>query len=169
MPTANFSRINLDLLYPPFLEKALQLIANCEARGARYVATYGYRTYVEQMQLWAKGRTQGTKVVTNAMPGESSHNFGLAIDFVRDTDLEKQGVQPGWAPADYQVLIEEAGKLGLHSGASYKDFPHVAWPNYITKADMAPLDKRWKSQDCQKLPTLVDKLKELWKAVILPQ
>ena len=41
MPTAQVTRINLDLIYPPFLEKVLALVAACNARGARYTLTYG--------------------------------------------------------------------------------------------------------------------------------
>lgn len=40
----------------------------------------GLRTFAEQNELFAQGRTKRGNVVTNARAGESFHNFGLAID-----------------------------------------------------------------------------------------
>lgn len=40
----------------------------------------GTRTYAEQNDLYAKGRTAGGAVVTNARGGQSNHNFGIAWD-----------------------------------------------------------------------------------------
>lgn len=164
MPTANFRRIDLDLLYPPFLEKILDTIAACNARGCRYVATHGFRTYGEQMALWAKGRTVRGPIVTNAKGGQSSHNFGLAVDFVRDLDAAKPGVQPGWDGKDYEVLVEEAEKRGLHSGRGYKDYPHVSWPGYVDAAQLLPLHLAWEKSADVSVSTL-ERLKVVWKEV----
>lgn len=166
MPALNFSRIDLDLIYPPFLERVLNVIARCEARGCRYVATHGFRTYGEQTALWAQGRTRPGKIVTNAMGGQSAHNFGLAIDFVRDIDTKTPGVQPGWSSKDYEVLISEAERAGLHSGASYKDYPHVSWPGTVSAKDLLGLALTWDNTS-PSLGTL-DRLKEVWKVVNHP-
>lgn len=157
MPAENFSRINLDLIYPPFLEQILDVIAACNARGATYIATHGFRSYSQQMDLWTQGRTKPGKIVTNAKGGQSAHNFGLAIDFVRDSS-PKPGVQPGWLKGDYDILAEEAEKAGLHSGKAYKDWPHVAWPGYVTAKDLAPLDAAFKATRGGDL----EKLKAAW-------
>lgn len=157
MPADSFTRINLDLIYPPFLEKILDVIAACRDRGAIYVATHGFRTYGEQMELWSQGRTKPGKIVTNAKGGQSAHNFGLAIDFVRDMS-PNPGVQPGWLKGDYGVLAEEAEKAGLHSGKAYKDWPHVAWPGYVSAKDLAELDKAFKATAGDSLT----KLKAAW-------
>lgn len=164
MPTANFRRVDLDLLYPPFLEKLLDTIAACNARGCRYVATHGFRTYGEQMALWAKGRTVRGPIVTNAKGGQSSHNFGLAVDFVRDLDAAKPGVQPSWTDSDYLVLAEEAEQRGLHSGRGYKDYPHVSWPGYVTASDLLPLHLAWEKSADVSVSTL-ERLKVVWKEV----
>jgi peptidoglycan LD-endopeptidase CwlK len=168
MPAANFARLDLDLIYPMFLERVLNVIAACEARGARYVATHGFRTYGEQMALWSKGRTVKGKIVTNAKGGESAHNFGLAIDFVRDLDMKTKAVEPGWDAGHYDILAEEAEKAGLHSGRGYKDYPHISWPGYITATDLAPLKTRWELKETQGKYLMVDRLKEVWKAVVIP-
>lgn len=175
MPTVNFQRIDLDCLYPPFLEKLLDVIAKCEARGARYIAISGFRTYGEQMALWAKGRTVANvdatpakplgNPVTNAKGGQSAHNFGVAVDFAFDKDLKRPGLQPGWALADYKILIEEVERAGLHSGHGYRDHPHVSWPGLITATDLVSLRARWEDPATQKMPMLVDRLREIWKVL----
>lgn len=162
MPAANLKRINLDLIYFPFLEKILELLVNCEVRGAHYIATFGYRSYGEQDALFAQGRSIKGKKVTNARGGQSAHNFGLAIDFTRDLDPTRPGLQPGWNAKDYLILATEAVKLGLHSGRSYQDWPHVAWPGFVTAQELRPLDLAY--QSCQSDLTL-DKLKEAWRTV----
>lgn len=161
MPAENFKRIDLDLIEPDFRSALFEVIAACRARGYEYVATRGYVTYGEQTALWAKGRTQPGPKVTNALGGESSHNFGIAMDFVRDIDANKPGVQPSWKPEDYAVLIEEAEKRNLHSGWKYKDHPHLSLPGYVTGKDLQPLRGVW---DCVTGDTLT-KLKKVWEVL----
>lgn len=164
MPASNFARINLDLLYPEFRDVLFEVIAACNARGVTYIATYGYRTYGEQMSLWVKGRTVPGQIVTNARGGESAHNFGLAVDFVRDIDNAKPGVQPSWDAKDYDVLIEEAQKRGLHSGKGYKDWPHVSWPGYVSAHDLKDLDVVYRSGEGD----LLARLGRVWQHVSNP-
>lgn len=135
MPTELVSRIDLDLIYPPFLERFLGVLAECRARGVVYVATQGYRTPEEQMALWRKGRNESgvvvrhSQVVTKTRFG--AHCAGVAVDCVRDLDLAKAGVQPGWRLEHYDALAEEAERVGLEAGRRWKGFPdgpHVQLP-----------------------------------------
>lgn len=135
MPNDLVSRLDLDLLYLPFTIKLLDLVANCRARGHDYHAVLGFRTHAEQLALFAKGRdasgavVEPKKVVTRLKYG--AHNLGIAADLVLDADLNKPGLQPNYRPADYEVLAEEAEKLGLEAGARWKGFPdygHVQLP-----------------------------------------
>jgi peptidoglycan L-alanyl-D-glutamate endopeptidase CwlK len=160
MPTDNFKRIDLDFLYPEFRSALFDVIAACNERGCTYIATAGFRSYGEQTALWAQGRTRPGPKVTNALGGESAHNFGLAVDFVRDTD-SKPGVQPSWKPEDYAVLIEEAEKRGLHSGKNYKDWPHVGVSGFVTAKDLQPLRLVWSTSIGDNLT----KLKKVWEAL----
>lgn len=126
-----FTRIDTSKLFPPFLAKLEQLVVACEARGARYIATSGLRSYEEQNALYAQGRTKPGQIVTKAQGGFSQHQFGVAADFVADKDLAKDGLQPDWAEKAYEVLAEEAEKLGLEAGLHWKSFhdaPHVQLP-----------------------------------------
>jgi peptidoglycan L-alanyl-D-glutamate endopeptidase CwlK len=129
--TDYFKRIDTTKLYGPFLAKAQQLAANCEAAGALYIATSGLRTFAEQDALFAQGRTSQGPIVTNARAGESPHNSGIGVDFVRDIDMKTPGVQPSWKLDDYEALAREAEKVGLEAGAHwarFKDPPHIQLP-----------------------------------------
>jgi peptidoglycan L-alanyl-D-glutamate endopeptidase CwlK len=99
----------------------------------------GVRTPNEQSQLYAQGRTIKGKIVTNAKPYESWHNYGLAIDFClvdrngkiswdtnADFDNNKQ--------SDYAEVIKFAEKLGLESGSKFKfvDMPHIQFRHGLT-------------------------------------
>lgn len=167
MPAPNFKRVDLDWLMPEFRDRLFEVIAACRARGANYVATMGYRSYVTQMNLWKQGRVLPGKVVTNAKGGESAHNFGLAVDFVADID-PKPGVQPGWAPKDYDILAEECAKAGLHHGRTYGDEPHVSWPGYVTGGECGPLNKLMTAPAtvfARANPGQLDRLRLVWDYV----
>jgi peptidoglycan LD-endopeptidase CwlK len=124
---AVLSRINAADIYPPLMALALKLLENCEARGVRYYVISGLRTHAEQDALYAQGRSTPGKIVTKARGGESFHNFGLALDFCRDANMTRAGLQPDWDKGSYHVLAEEAAKLGLEPGLYWKfvDAPHV--------------------------------------------
>lgn len=162
MPALNFSRIDLDLLEPNFRDKQFELVSRCLDLGYSYHATRGYDTYGKQMSLWAKGRTQPGPKVTNAKPGQSAHNFGLAVDYVLDSNPKATGIQPDWRLGAYTTLVEEAKKLGLHSGIDYNDAPHVARGGMVTALDMYPLHLIWQKTEGDTLT----RLQEVWKALV---
>lgn len=153
-------RVDLDLLYPPFVERLLELLAACRARGCDYYVTSGTRLWDEQRALhlaWLAGR--GGRA---AAPGQSAHQFGLAVDLTFDADPRRRGLQPGWRREDYAVLVEEAERLGLHSGASYQDFPHVSWPGFVRGRDLAPLRAAWLTSEGMPL----QRLRAVWAALV---
>src|SRR5205085_7135862 len=102
-----------------------------------FYAISGFREAKEQEALYAIGRTTqlNRKPVTNAKPYSSFHNFGLAIDFCRDADTTRDGLQPDWKFEDYKILAEEAVKVGLEPGYNWKKFPegpHVQVPAVVS-------------------------------------
>lgn len=130
----NFKRIDTTKIYPHLLILIEKLIENCLARGMNYYVISGFRSPEEQDALFAKGRdkkgkvTDKSKVVTNAKAWQSNHNYSVAVDLCHDSDIKTAGLQPNWNPENYQVLAEEAQKLGLESGfywTTIKDRPHV--------------------------------------------
>jgi peptidoglycan L-alanyl-D-glutamate endopeptidase CwlK len=135
------SRINTSLLYPPFLKKIEELISNCQKLGMDYWVTSGVRTWAEQADIYAQGRTKPcpscvktnskcAHIISKAPPGYSAHNYGIAVDFAFDLDINKIGLQPSWDKSKYKALADEAKKLGLESGYFWKfqDVPHVQLP-----------------------------------------
>lgn len=128
MPKELLTRVNWGLVYPRFMEKCFDLAANCRKRGVDYFTISAYRSFTEQAKLYFQGRTTPGKIVTNARPGFSFHNYGLAEDCCKDGDLTRAGLQPDWDLPDYVILQEEAEKLKLESGmswATFKEGPHV--------------------------------------------
>lgn len=87
----------------------------------------GTRSWTEQEELYAKGRTAPGVRVTNARAGSSWHNYGVAWDVGLFT------VSGGYV-TDGKVY-ERFGKLaGLPVGCewggswkSFKDYPHFQW------------------------------------------
>lgn len=126
-PQELLARIDTKVLYPPFLALVEKLLANCSARGAQYYCICGTRTVQEQNDLYAQGRTKPGPIVTKAKGGESYHNFNVAADFAPDKDQDRAGLQPDYNKPAYQILAEEAQKLGLEPGYFWKftDAPHV--------------------------------------------
>lgn len=87
----------------------------------------GTRSWAEQNELYAKGRTAPGPRVTNAKAGSSWHNYGVAFDIGLFT-------ASGGYVTDGKVY-EKFGKLagapvGCEWGGkwfSFKDFPHYQW------------------------------------------
>lgn len=100
---------------------AAKAIASRQNLDVRAIS--GLRTFAEQDELYAKGRTAPGPRVTNARGGFSNHNFGLAIDI---------GIfsQDGKKYFDAHPLYKEFGSLGeslgLEWGGRWKfvDEPH---------------------------------------------
>ena len=94
--------------------------------------TQALRTFEQQAVLFNKGRTTPGPKVTNARPGQSFHNYGLAVDFcllVDDKevswDMAKDYDQDGMA--DWKEVVRIFKKYGWSWGGdwhSFKDFPH---------------------------------------------
>jgi len=127
------------------------LILLLEQEGIWMRIVQGLRSWPQQAELYAKGRTapgepcrhEGRLItpgdcgqhpfgatVTKAPPGYSWHQFGLAFDLVPDADPEKPGFQPDWDAASprYARFLEVARQHQLACGAdwrTYPDYPHV--------------------------------------------
>jgi peptidoglycan LD-endopeptidase CwlK len=71
-------------LHPKLRNEAIGLFgdAECALKGrAKPRVTFTLRTFAEQQALYEQGRTKPGDIVTNAKPGSSYHNYGLALDF----------------------------------------------------------------------------------------
>ena len=152
-----FSRVALASLYPPFREVMAEVIARCRARGADYVATRGFATFAEQEALHTRHlRGEGGRA---APAGLSAHNYGLAVDFCRDADVSRPGLQPRWDAPAYAVLGEETRRAGLVWGGSFGDAPHCQWPGLVSGTQLQPVRGLFLSQpagatDAQRLASV---------------
>lgn len=73
---------NTNLLYPPFAQKLIKAVQNARNAGIPVEIFETYRTIERQRHLYAKGRTSAGPKRTNARPGRSWHNYGIAADIV---------------------------------------------------------------------------------------
>lgn len=72
---------NIDDLLPPAAARCRQFIRRCADAGIDVIITSTYRDHASQAALYAQGRTQPGRRVTNAKPGQSYHNWRVAFDF----------------------------------------------------------------------------------------
>jgi peptidoglycan L-alanyl-D-glutamate endopeptidase CwlK len=80
-----------------------------------------YRTFAQQAAIYAQGRTAPGPIVTNAAPGTSYHNYGLADDLCHLLD----DGQVDWH-FDMSLLLPMA-PAGMEWGGNFftfKDLPH---------------------------------------------
>ena len=125
--TAEFdprSEKNLATLSPNAQRKARKWLRKCREAGINVKVICGTRSYEEQAKLYAKGRTEPGKKVTNARPGYSWHNFGVAWDFV----VFDENGQPLWD----SPLMERCGRIGEGIGLEWGG----SWKRFVDKAHL---------------------------------
>lgn len=142
---------NIDTLQPKIQRQMYDFVLEAKQIakefGVEYVAISGNRTYAEQRALYNKGRDRKgkiinkSKVVTNARPGYSRHNFGLALDFgvFRDGDYLDSSEPKLSAKVHKKVAETLADKYNLQWGGNwktFKDYPHFEYDNGLSLAEM---------------------------------
>ena len=125
-------------LLPEVRPMARALVQQAATMGIRIKVISGFRTYEEQAALYARGRTAPGNVVTNARPGYSNHNFGIAFDI---------GVFEGSSYLPESPKYNAVGALGIGLGLdwggtwkSIVDAPHFqlrpAWATDMPEKQM---------------------------------
>ncbi|MEN9904712.1 MAG: hypothetical protein RLZZ555_1277 [Pseudomonadota bacterium] len=109
-------------LLPEVRPYARALVHKAAARGIQIQVISGHRSYAEQDELYAQGRSKPGPIVTRARGGHSNHNFGIAFDI---------GVFEGRRYLDespkYQAVGVLGAEIGLEWGGNWKDLvdqPH---------------------------------------------
>ena len=117
--------------FTDFLLEAKELL---KEEGLDYRAICGTRSWEAQEALYAKGRTAPGPKVTNARPGSSMHNFGLAIDcgVFRGKSYLDGGSPEEQRLADrmHKLCGALASKHNLRWGGNFKsiyDAPHYEY------------------------------------------
>lgn len=109
-------------LHPVVADIAAEFLQQCEDSGIHVILTATLRTFAEQDDLYAQGRTKPGKIITNAKGGDSMHNYGIAFDCAPVVDG-----QAVWNDMDLWEKIAAIGEaLGLVWGGRWKmrDLPH---------------------------------------------
>lgn len=121
-------------LHPELQEKWEELVKKCKAQGIYIKNSECLRTKEEQDALYAQGRTKPGSIVTNAKGASysSQHQWGIAIDFFLDMDIDGDGSKSDDAFNDNKKHFEKVGKIaksiGLGWGGDWKspvDTPHL--------------------------------------------
>lgn len=141
----------IKLIHPKLQDELSTIYAEiCEALDGRAECrfTHTLRTFKEQDELYAIGRTKPGKVVTRVKSGDSYHNYGLAVDIVLlvngkavwdiKTDYDKDG------RSDWMEVVDIFKRYGWEWGGDWKFFD----PPHFQKT----------------LGTPIATLKSLWKA-----
>lgn len=122
-------------LAPPARRRCAAFVAACKEQGIEILITSTLRTNAEQAALYAQGRTAPGKVVTNAKPGQSWHNYALAFDFVP--------IVNGKAAWNDLKLFETCGKLAESVGLEwagrwvrFKELAHCQFTGGLSLADL---------------------------------
>lgn len=110
-------------LNPKVQPLARELIERATAKGIHVKIICGHRTYEEQNELYAQGRSKPGLIVTKAKGGHSLHNFATAFDIGIFSANGKEYIDES---PDYKKVGEIGEELGLEWGGnwSFVDEPH---------------------------------------------
>jgi hypothetical protein len=140
------SELRLQLVCPALADKIRALDEKFQYRELddHLEVVQGLRSWNQQQSLWLKGRDANgnvvnpAEIVTHAPPGNSYHEFGLAVDCCPRSLL----AVPGWQPESplWKVIADLARDLDLVSGSCWmhKDLPHL---QLTGKFPMSPDDE----------------------------
>ena len=124
------SEARLQQVCPQLASKVRNLALLLADENIEIRVTQVVRSWNDQQKLYAQGRTTPGTIVTQAPPGHSWHEFGMAVD-VAPFDAVGQPQwkvdDPVWGPV-WQRIIRLGESLGLFSGDQFvrcsKDDPH---------------------------------------------
>ena len=137
------TNVKINTLHPAMQAKARELINRLDIDyGIRARIRSAFRSYEAQQEIYNQGRTTPGDIVTNAEPGESWHNFGLAIDVRPETDDFGRS-----RFAMYDIAGRVGQSLGLEWGGNWRSFvdkPHFQLTN---GQDIADVRQRYENGD----------------------
>jgi len=140
----NITQKRIQKLHPLVRDEVSNIIKACDLAltgRAKIRITQSLRTFQEQEQLYAIGRTKSGKKVTNAKPGQSIHNYGLAVDIclMIDGKTASWDTTKDWdndKVADWYECVKIFAKYGWEWGGNwktFKDLPHFEKKSIKTK------------------------------------
>lgn len=129
---------------PDFIRFAMLANATAATYGCEYVMIAGHRTWEEQDELFAKGRTAPGPEVTKAKGGFSNHNFAIAGDFgvFKNGDYLDGGTPEARSLAArvHRACSIHAKACGLEWGGNWRTFLDL--PHYEIELGLSMAAKR---------------------------
>lgn len=123
----NLSETKLSLINPKLADRIRYLdeMYQLAHPGDSLRVEQGLRSWAQQAKIYAQGRTEPGEIVTNAPPGHSWHEFGMACDVCPVSLLPI----PNWSPDSplWPDLGTKGKSLGLYWGG---DFTHPDRPHF---------------------------------------
>ncbi len=123
-------------LLPIVQDRVRAFVFKCNQANIDILITSTYRDNESQNALYAQGRTQPGKIVTNARAGESWHNYRCAVDVVPIINGK-----PCWDTKN--SVWQEVGRIGKEAGLEwagdwkrFKEFPHFQYTGGKTLAQL---------------------------------
>lgn len=149
---------NIEKLHPSLRLEAINIMCQVDAAlngraTCRIISSL--RTFKEQEALYAQGRTKPGKKVTNAKPGQSIHNYGLAVDIclIIDGKVASWDTKADWdgdKQSDWMEVVTIFKRHGWEWGGSwisFKDMPHfqktfgLSWKGLLALHNNKTLDE----------------------------
>jgi peptidoglycan L-alanyl-D-glutamate endopeptidase CwlK len=127
---------SLDDLLPEVKTRVEKFIQSCKDKGIDILVTSTYRDMESQAALYAQGRTTEGKIVTNAGPGDSYHNWRCAVDVVPlvNSKPDWDGNHPVWAQIG--AIGFECGLEWAGNWVHFKELAHFQYTNGLTIAQL---------------------------------
>lgn len=117
----------LNQLHPAIRQSAIEAYdeaVKATPENVHPIITQTVRSFEESTKLYAQGRTEPGKIVSNSKAGQSYHNYGLALDFA----LKVDGVIVWNVTDDWMTVVNIFKKHGFYWGGDFqkfKDYPHL--------------------------------------------
>ena len=155
-----------NLLCPAFAERLTEFERLLKIEHLPFFLFMGLRTFADQDELYAQGRTALGQIVTNARGGLSWHNYGLAADYVLDGMPDKPGNQWSWdtkkdlnanGTNDWLEMGKVATLVGLEWGGNWRRFPDLPHSQYTSGLTILEVQELYRASG---------DLKEVWKHII---
>lgn len=136
---------DINHLQPQFRGKVELWLEKLKTLGIEIKISETLRSFARSAELYAQGRSTPGKIVTKAKPGQSYHNFGLAldcypvkdgkviVDFDRHPDLMQKMKHAAAAALDVGIV------WGGH-WTRFKDLPHFQCGD---SPSLAECRRRW--------------------------
>lgn len=100
-------------LHPAVRDSAFSMFeAFYKERGWCITIREGYVTFDEQLRRYESGRSRPGAIQSNFGPGQSMHNYGLAMDLM----FLKDGIEPIWLGVHWGAIGRIGSKFGWSQG-----------------------------------------------------